>query len=308
MSKTFDTIEVPRSAHDRSKGESLGTKFKFWFEDGSGNRLLYKEGRPHSGEDWAEKVVADLCGLLSIPHAQYEFAVWNEGLGSIRKGVVSRSFLSPRCVFLPGIVFLYLSDEQRLEASLNTLLDVKPPLSESVGTIHSGLGSANATDFFVGYLMLDAWVGNTDRHSENWGVIDGPGNENASPFTLAPTFDHASSLGVRLSDGDRKNRLTTRDKRASVKAYAEKCKTPFTVEIDGTLYRRATSHDVFKFVSARYRHAAEYWVSRLISVQDEQIKSIFARVPSNRISETAIEFALALLRENRNKRLEVCDV
>jgi hypothetical protein len=134
------------------------------------------------------------------------------------------------------------------------------------------------------------------------------GSSDVDMFRRSEARHHHFSLGVRLSDEDRQRRLATRDKRASVKAYAEKCKTPFTVEIDGALHRRAKSHDVFKFVSARYRHAAEYWLSRLISVQDERIESIFSRVPSDRISKTAIEFALALLRENRNKLLEGCDV
>ena len=29
----------------------------------------------------------------------------------------------------------------------------------------------DARDLFVGYLLLDAWIGNGDRHHENWGFI-----------------------------------------------------------------------------------------------------------------------------------------
>jgi hypothetical protein len=28
-------------------------------------------------------------------------------------------------------------------------------------------------DAFVGYLVFDALIGNTDRHHENWGITDG---------------------------------------------------------------------------------------------------------------------------------------
>jgi hypothetical protein len=51
---------------------------------------------------------------------------------------------------------------------------------------------------FPGYLMLDALIGNTDRHHENWGarVLAGLGNGRRMAV-LAPTYDHASSEGCR---------------------------------------------------------------------------------------------------------------
>jgi hypothetical protein len=49
------------------------------------------------------------------------------------------------------------------------------------------------------YLVLDAIIGNTDRHHENWGILR---KKTASGWMgfLAPTFDHASSLGRELLD------------------------------------------------------------------------------------------------------------
>lgn len=41
--------------------------------------------------------------------------------------------------------------------------------------------------------MLDALVANLDRHHENWGIVVDPSG--LLPTELAPTFDHASSLG-----------------------------------------------------------------------------------------------------------------
>jgi hypothetical protein len=32
-------------------------------------------------------------------------------------------------------------------------------------------GITTAIDTFVGYLLLDAWIGNGDRHHENWRFI-----------------------------------------------------------------------------------------------------------------------------------------
>ena len=67
--------------------EQLGTKRKFWLHIGE-QRYLFKIGRPGTGENWAEKVAAELCTLLGLPHAYYELAVWKH-----EKGVLSPVFV-----------------------------------------------------------------------------------------------------------------------------------------------------------------------------------------------------------------------
>ena len=32
-------------------------------------------------------------------------------------------------------------------------------------------GIESALEVFVGYVMLDAWISNQDRHHENWGAL-----------------------------------------------------------------------------------------------------------------------------------------
>ena len=79
---------------------------------------------------------------------------------------------------------------------------------------------------FIGYLLFDALIGNTDRHHENWGIIVVP-EDGQFTFWLAPSFDHASSLGRDLTDSRRRERLTTRDTRGNVEAYAERGRSAF---------------------------------------------------------------------------------
>ena len=47
--------------------EPLGTKRKFWYRDAS-RRMLFKAEERGTGEDWAEKIASELCGLLGLPH------------------------------------------------------------------------------------------------------------------------------------------------------------------------------------------------------------------------------------------------
>ncbi|MFV2058894.1 MAG: phosphatidylinositol kinase, partial [Thiohalomonadales bacterium] len=59
--------------HAASQLEQLGTKSKFWYRNDYGS-MLFKQGRPNTGENWAEKVCCEMCKLLKLPHAHYEFA------------------------------------------------------------------------------------------------------------------------------------------------------------------------------------------------------------------------------------------
>lgn len=51
-------ISIPADA--REDTEQLGSKPKFWVLLGD-ERWLFKEARPATGEDWAEKVAAEIA-------------------------------------------------------------------------------------------------------------------------------------------------------------------------------------------------------------------------------------------------------
>lgn len=87
MSDPFPIIEVPLDASQDI--EDLGTKEKFWFRHPSLGCCLFKKARLNTGEDWAEKIAAQLCKLLGLPHAEQELAIYKG-----EKGTVSPSFLT----------------------------------------------------------------------------------------------------------------------------------------------------------------------------------------------------------------------
>ncbi|HEX7880970.1 MAG TPA: hypothetical protein VF720_16280, partial [Candidatus Eisenbacteria bacterium] len=148
-------------------------------------------------------------------------------------------------------------------------------------------------DVFAGYLMLDAWIGNQDRHHENWGVIITPTGE----VFLAPTFDHASSLGRNETDANRAKRLATRDVGFGLERYVERAQTP--------LYESETSPTPLTTLgaflgAARFSpKASKVWLDRMMAIPDTEIVSIFERIPRTLISDVAIEFAIKMLQLNR---------
>ena len=53
----------------------------------------------------------------------------------------------------------------------------------------------NATDWWMRTILLDALIGNTDRHAQNWGLL-----RSASGFEMAPAYDNGTSLGYSFSE------------------------------------------------------------------------------------------------------------
>jgi hypothetical protein len=316
----YDTVEVPPDAPDAL--EHVGSKRKFWYTrslNDSEEEWLFKAARQNTGEDWAEKVAAELCELIKLPHASYQLATWTEeknGDSTEWDGVVTRRIQERDERLLLGNEILagpvnrypraegnrfYVNPKYTLDLTLRILggdelnirLDPDWPLPEEVTTVPGA---------FLGFLLLDAWTGNTDRHDNNWGVLERSTPDGPIRY-LAPTFDHASSLGRELTDEVRHERLTTNDKNRTVEAYVKRCRSAFVREEDVEETIHPT--EVFQQAAALYPDAAAAWLHRLESLQPAAVEAIFDRIPEARISDVSIDFALRQLQLNRDALLDL---
>jgi hypothetical protein len=243
-----------------------------------------------------------LCRLLKLPHAEYELATCNR-----EYGVISRSFLPKNAnlllgnEILTGIYSDYPTDTRdlshhtiaRIFGAFDALAEAFMPLYweplTNIRKIHH---------VFVGYLLLDAWIGNSDRHHENWGFV-----ELEQKLYLAPTYDHASSLGRNESDDKRSERLKTRDKGYSVGAYADKCYSSFYANIGKS--KPIKTFESFVKAAKCYPEAAYVWINVLGALSQNDTLQLLQCVPENRISAIAIEFAQTILNHNRDKLLKL---
>lgn len=207
MIEMFPIIEV--SSQMRSDVEQIGSKPKFWFKY-EGHNWLFKEARENTGEDWAEKLASEIASALGLSTHHTELALW-EG----KRGCAVLSFLSSNQQtlihgneVLGGFITGYDKDKVHGQSdhhfdNIVAVLEALFPESKARKTAAFGM---------VGYLFLDALVGNTDRHHQNWGVLmerrELANRNPVSSVQLAPTFDHASSLGRELTDEARERYLT----------------------------------------------------------------------------------------------------
>ncbi len=184
--------------------EAMGTKTKFWYQRRDDEpRWLFKFPRENTGEHWSEKIAAEIATQPKVSHGRVQLAEF-EG----KRGSVTESFARNERELRHGNELLAkmisgYDREQRFGQSQHTLDNIRHAL-ERVFVRSTAAERANRT--FAGYLVLDAVIGNTDRHHENWGILIRRVRRNYLG-RLSPSFDHASSLGRELSDDRRQHNL-----------------------------------------------------------------------------------------------------
>lgn len=252
-------------------------------------------------------VSCHLCGLLSLPHVEYELAAEYDGEQYIRPGVVCENMAPKPLVLVLGNELLLAVDPQypstqrfkvrqhTVESVCDIVAQLAPLPPDSMAGVPAGVETA--LDVFAGYVMLDAWVANQDRHHENWGAL-----RDGNDLRLAPTFDHGAALARNLLDAERDERLTTKDRNRTVAAFAERGRSAFYGSAADP--RPLELREAFRAFAARVPPAARAWLTRLATVNKDAIWGILERVPDERMSETCKRFTLELLLTNQQRLLE----
>ncbi len=298
MSSTRSFAEVDISEWTPEGIEPLGTKPKMWLIDPSTEEMwLFKTTTSNTradgsvylkGDDWAERIATEVGARLGLPVASTELAFVD--MGDDRSlGIISRKVLADSESLIHGNELLadvgVVGETTRdrtgytLDAVRLALEQVAPP---------KGGEPFTAWEWFVGYLVLDALIANTDRHQENWAVIENGGRR------LAPTFDHASSLGFLLDDAHRELRMETIDVNRTVAAYAQRAKSKF----EGSPHPCDVAHVALGMVR---EEVGQHWLHRAGSIPS--LQPIVDRIPDHRMSDASRRFAVEVFAANRARTL-----
>lgn len=268
--------------------EQLGSKDKFWFARGE-EFWLFKFAREHTGEDWAEKVAAEIAGAVQISAARVELAEYRG-----RRGCASLSFVGPDeslvhgNEILAGQIFGY-DRQKKLKQSDHTFDNIVSAVQKLVGGAewyHEVLKD------LAHYLVLDGLICNTDRHHENWGFLMTPVNEKQGvtlSFRMAPSFDHASSLGREL----RPERAAEILAAGNIAGYAKRG--------HGGIYWAAADKqganplELVELAAAKFPEYFRTPLEQVARTPVKQLLDIVDAVPDSIIGEPARRFAQALL-------------
>lgn len=240
---------------------------------------------------------------------EYELAHEFEGRLAIQPGVICPTFVPRPQILVLGNQLLFMRDdrypakesrkygvrEHTVDAVTNLVSLLEVPYADWM--LHAPCGINSALGVFVGYMMLDAWVANQDRHHQNWGATW------LNPeIRLAPTFDHGASLARNLSDEERKERLTTRDQNRSVEFFAARARSAFYASPnDG---KTLSALETFQRFAVKNPAAARIWLGKLAGISQVSVDAILAEIPPQRMSPVTREFTSRLLMINQRRILE----
>lgn len=155
-----------------------------------------------------------------------------------------------------------------------------------------------ALEVFTGYVLLDAWVANQDRHHQNWGAI-----RDGEHFRLAPTYDHGAALARNLTDEERADRLNTRDRGRTIAHFAARARSAF---YDSPKAKKTLSAlEVFAIFAKINPSGGCLWADQLSKIPPETVRGILDLVPSQRMSTVCREFTSQLLTINQQRILDL---
>ena len=266
--------------------EVMGTRTKSWYHDPtSDRRWLFKYPRKCTGEHWAEKICSEVAALLNIDHATVELATVDDQRGSMSESFVHKNQqLTHGNQLLVGGIQGYDS-KKKFKQTDHTLEGIWNVM-ETVFDDSKYMGQAKMR--IAEYLVLDALVGNTDRHHENWGLLRRRVNDHLED-SVAPSYDHASALGRELRDTHRVNRLL----KGRVGRYVERGRGAVYLSSHASL--ALSPLGLVREAAREYPAALQPVLGRVKSLRDDAVADVVNRVPSDWMSRPARDFAVKML-------------
>lgn len=290
------------------KTEQMGSKRKFWVrnpDDSGGRDWLFKLPTENTGEHWAEKIAYEIAREMRVAAPRVELAFYRDADGGRQRGSITESFTSEGYKLHHGNEIL---------ADMDADYDPDRKFGQSQHTIQrifAGMGILRDASYaeqcrvkLAGYFIFDALIGNVDRHHENWGILREIGRE-LWRGRLAPSFDHASSLGRELQDIGRKKSRERYLHELGIESYARRARGGiFVSEADkrGPSPQELTRWCLQEPSCRRFFEAA---FRELDFPAPEAVERIVARVPDGWMTPLSREFAVALMSYNHERLREI---
>lgn len=170
----------------------------------------------------------------------------------------------------------------------HNLANIEQVLSKALGPPETEVSTWSAFEVFVGYLVFDAWIANTDRHALNWGILS-----RGKEIRLAKSFDHGSALGSGMENHQLKKLLA----HEAIESWSGKAKaTRFENGHDQSL------SDIALLGLAKVPRA-RLWLERLLAFDQDAIMDLLDGIPT--LSGEARIFTSKLLITNRERLCHV---
>lgn len=313
----WNRIDATRWAEIRV--EAAGSTTTVWLEEPETcEEWLHKDtvipsNGVEQGEDWSEVISTQVAQLLKVPCAETRMCIRAGRRGSLSRNVRPTGqalFEGHTVLFNAGAGGYFPHSEGKpgvdpsrpeLKRPGHHLTNIKAALDGVAAPPNfRGPPALTGFDVFAGYMIFDALVANQDRHEQNWAILTS--QLVSSTERLAPSYDHASSLGYNLSDTKRKaciddpDRLRMWANRGTAIRFEHHASRPTLVEHAVNAVEKCTPE------------GAHWWREQICDLDLEPLRESLQGGAISGMSVAAATFASNLLSLNQGRlRDAICN-
>lgn len=187
------------------QNEAMGDGRKIWIFDDSETKWLFKENRDNRSPDEgaSEFVASKIAKAIHLPAAEVRIGEFRHHMGALSRNLIldsTHEFIEGSTL-LPAFVDNF--DPKARDAAGHAAATIVEILQD-IQAPRDLASELSAIESFGLYLLFDALIGNTDRHSGNWAVE----SSLIESDRLLPSYDHATSLGITARHEYRDKLLT----------------------------------------------------------------------------------------------------
>jgi len=221
-----------------------------------------------------------LADEVGVKSADGSVCTWQEG-SSQQRGLAVQLFLDrDREQLTLGSACL-----SRVDATY----DASSKWDHTLSRVRSVLARPDLLADFAHMIAFDAWVGNADRHQENWGTIE---PMSAGNTRLAPMYDPAACLGAELLEGNRHFQETSRQAE-ELRRYIQRCPSGFGNGASPILLEQVIREIA---LWPEWRDNVRAWLAAFAKGMDT-FEAFLPTVPSSWLPQHRKQFAIRLLNQ-----------
>lgn len=288
------------------EAEQMGTKDKFWFRDPADPEerdWLFKYPTPGTGQHWSEKIAYEISKHFGILTPRVELALFDglQGSATISFTKVKRDRVFEQYELFHGNQVLSGFDNS-YDAGKRWRQE-KHTIDRIFDSIRSFTGNSSFSEYclqkLTEYLVFDALISNVDRHHENWGLLRKKiPKKNAYRLRLAPSFDHASSLGRELQDSTGKQNRIRYIEDLGISKYIERAHGPIFIHEKDK--KGPSPLDLVNWGRKNDKYEKYFFPAllKVKSVKMDDINKILLSIPNDWITSTSRNFILSLVEYN----------
>jgi hypothetical protein len=245
---------------------------------------FFKYEKYNCSESCSEKIAYEIAKVLNKQCAEIEFAQDEKGVvGIISYLFVDVNNIKQSKIHIDAKDFFNQSEFNRKEFC--TIKSIKKFLDKI---------DTNLFKDFLGIMVFDALIGETDRHEENWGL-----SKTGNKYQISPLYDNGCNLLREFKNKEIANKYYNGTK--NFDKYILRSKTLIYKE-NGQLYKHM---ELIKQLYEDYPEIISKEIQNLNRLTDSEIKKILNKIPKKFLEKKHKEYIYIYVTKRRDILLSI---